>query len=144
MMGFVYWHDATRSSHETAFNDATTAGCMVGMVTFGLLADTFGRRKMYGWELVVLMAGTMGVVMSSTGYVPLDPSNDERPGSVDYGSFGSMDIQSWLLFWRFLSGIGIGGEYLSAVIASELAPTFKRPRMIAIFLPCKLLVSRRG
>ena len=133
MLGFVYWHDATISSHETAFNNATTAGCIVGMVSFGLFADKFGRRKMYGWELVVLMAGTMGVVMSSTGYIPLDESDGENLGSIDYDSFGSMDVQSWLLFWRFLSGIGIGGEYpLSGVIASEFAPTSKRPRMSAM------------
>lgn len=132
MLGFVYWHDATRSSHETAFNDATTAGCIVGMAFFGLFADIFGRLKMYRWELVVLTAGTTGVVMSSTGYVSPDRSNGEPAGSIDYGSFGSMNIQSWLLFWRFLSGIGIGGEYLSAVIASEFAPTLKRPRSLAI------------
>lgn len=132
MLDFVHWHDATKSSHETAFNDATTAGCIVGMVSFGLFADMFGRRKMYGWELVFLIAGTVGVLMSSTGYVPLDPSNGEHAESIDYGSFGSMNIQSWLLFWRFLSGIGIGGEYLSAVIASEFAPTSKRSPMLAI------------
>ena len=132
MLGFVYWHDATRPSHETAFNNATTAGCVVGMVAFGLCADIFGRRKMYGSEIVVLMAGTMGVVMSSTGYTPPEQPNGANPGSIDYNSIGSMNIQSWLLFWRFLSGVGIGGEYpLSAVIASEFAPTFKRPRMLA-------------
>ena len=133
MLGFVYWHDATKSSHETAFNNATTAGCMVGMISFGLLSDIFGRRKMYGWEVVLLMAGTIGVVMSSTGYIPLDQSNGANLDSIDYTSFGSMDLQSWLLFWRFLSGIGIGGEYpLSGAIAAEFAPTFKRPRMLAM------------
>ena len=87
---------------------------------------------MYGSELVVLMAGTMGVVMSSTGYIPLEQPNGVNSGSIDYDSIGSMNIQSWLLFWRFLSGVGIGGEYpLSAVIASEFAPTFKRPRILA-------------
>ena len=133
MLGFVYWHDATKFSHETAFNNATTAGCIVGMISFGIFADIFGRRNMYGWEVVVLMAGTIGVVMSSTGYVPLDHPDGANPGSIDYASFGSMDIQSWLLFWRFLSGIGIGGEYpLSGAIASEFAPTLKRPRILAM------------
>ena len=133
MLGFVYWHDATKFSHEMAFNNATTAGCMVGMIAFGIFADIFGRRKIYGWEVVVLMAGTIGVVMSSTGYVPLDQSDGANPGAIDYASFGSMNIQSWLVFWRFLSGIGIGGEYpLSGAIASEFAPTLKRPRMLAM------------
>ena len=144
MLGFIYWHDATKSTHETVFIDATAAGCIVGMISFGLLADIFGRRKMYGWELVVLMVGTMGVVMSSTGYVPLDPSSDEDSGSIDYSSFGSMDVQAWLLFWRFLTGIGIGGEYLSAVIASEFAPTTKRARMLAVVVAMQALGIATG
>ena len=132
-LGYVYWHDATESSHETAFNNATIAGCMVGMGLFGVLADIFGRRKVYGFEIVVLMIGTMGVVMSSTGYLLLDQVDGRNIESLDYGSFGSMNIQTWLLFWRAISGIGIGGEYpLSAVIASEYAPTSKRPRLLAI------------
>ena len=95
MLDFVYWHehDATKFSHETAFNNATSTGCMVSMISFGLFADIFGRLKMYGWELIVLMAGTMSVVMSSMGYMPLDQSDNGNPGSIDYDSFGSMDIQ---------------------------------------------------
>ena len=145
MLGFVYWHDATKASHESAFNHVTTAGCMVGMVFFGLCADIFGRRKMYGYELVVLMVGTMGVVLSSTGYIALDQPNGEDTGSTDYESVGSMNIQSWLLFWRFVSGIGIGGEYpLSSVIASEFAPTFKRPRMLAMVFAMQAVGTAAG
>ena len=132
-LGYVYWHDATKSTHETDFNNATIAGCMVGMVIFGLLADMFGRRRVYGFEIVVLMIGTMGVVMSSTGYLPLDQVNNRNIESLNYGSYGSMNIQTWLLFWRAISGIGIGGEYpLSAVMASEYAPTAKRVRTLGV------------
>ena len=132
MLAFVYWHDATNSSHETTSNNATTTGCIVGIIFFGLFADIFGRRKMYAFDLIVLMVGTMGFVISSTGYIPLDQTNGEDVGSIDYDSFGSMNIQSRLLFWRFLSGIGVGGEDpSSAVIASEFVPTSKRPRMLA-------------
>lgn len=70
--------------------------------------------------------------MSSAGYIPLDQIKDQNLGAVDYGSFGSMNIQSWILFWRFVSGIGIGGDYpLSSLIVSEYAPTAKRSRMLA-------------
>lgn len=98
MLGFVYCHEAKKSSHETAFNNATTARCMVGMIFFGLFADIFGRQKMYGFELIVSMVGTMGFVMSSTGYIPLDQVSGEDVKFIDYDSIRSMNIQSWLLF----------------------------------------------
>lgn len=102
MLCYVYWTTDIHPDHETAINSATLAGCIVGQVVFGMLADAFGRRKMYGIELIILAGGTLGFVMSSTGYN------------------GSMNVVSWLIFWRFISGIGVGADYpLSAVITSE-------------------------
>jgi MFS transporter, PHS family, inorganic phosphate transporter len=114
MLGFVYWNSDVHSDHETAINSATLAGCIVGQIIFGALADHWGRRKMYGFELIILAVGTFGFVMASAGYN------------------GSMNIVSWLIFWRFISGIGIGAGYpLSAVITSEFAPKEKRARLLA-------------
>jgi PHS family inorganic phosphate transporter-like MFS transporter len=69
---------------------------------FGFLADRYGRRKLYGLELIVVIFGTLGLVQSSAGYN------------------GSMSVLGWLMFWRFFVGLGIGAEYpLSAVITAE-------------------------
>ena len=65
------------------------------MILFGVLGDIYGRRKMYGIELIVLI---VGVLMGSNGFATGDGLN------------GSMDIESWLIFFRFVSGIGIGGD----------------------------------
>jgi MFS transporter, PHS family, inorganic phosphate transporter len=114
MLGYVYWNSDVHSDHETAINSATLAGCIVGQIIFGALADHWGRRKMCGFEFIILAVGTFGFVMASTGYN------------------GSMNIVSWLIFWRFISGIGIGADYpLSAVITSEFAPKEKRARLLA-------------
>jgi MFS transporter, PHS family, inorganic phosphate transporter len=79
----------------------TLAGSLVGQLLFGFLADKYGRRKLYGLELIVVIVATLGVAQSSSGY-------------------NSMDILGWILFYRFLTGIGIGAEYpLSAVITAE-------------------------
>ena len=130
MLGYVYWHSSTDASHETAINSATLAGCILGMLVFGVAGDRWGRRKMYGIELSLLILGTIGVVMSSPGYSPVN--NAVTGQDVDWGSYGSMDVLSWLNFFRFVSGCGIGGDYpLSAVIVSEFAPTKKRGRMLA-------------
>jgi|SRR5712672_2358996 len=51
------------------------------------------------------------------------------------GSGPTVDIIGVLTFWRFIMGVGIGGDYpLSAVIASEFAATRSRGRlMTAVF-----------
>ena len=98
MLSFVYWPTVVGPAREEVINIATLAGCVVGMILFGVLGDIYGRRKMYGIELIVLIVGNVGVLMSSNGFAPGDGLN------------GSMDIESWLIFFRFVSGIGIGGD----------------------------------
>ena len=98
MLSFVYWPTVVGPAREEAINIATLAGCVVGMVLFGVLGDIYGRRRMYGIELIVLIVGNVGVLMSSNGFATGDGLN------------GSMDIESWLIFFRFVSGIGIGGD----------------------------------
>lgn len=102
MISYVYWRDETSSLKLTCINIATLAGTLFGMVLFGFLADKYGRKKMYGAELVLLIMATLGVVMSSEGV------------------HGSMNVFGWLVAWRVLVGIGVGADYpLSAVITSE-------------------------
>lgn len=105
MISYVYWRDEVSSIRLTCINIATLAGTLLGMVMFGFLADKYGRKKMYGAELVLLITATLGVVMSSTG------------------EDGSMNIYAWLIWWRICVGIGVGADYpLSAVITSEYVP----------------------
>ncbi|KAL4885444.1 major facilitator superfamily domain-containing protein [Aspergillus karnatakaensis] len=114
MISYVYWRDDTSSFRLTCINIATLAGTLLGQVLFGYLADRNGRKKMYGVELALLIASTLGVAMSSTG------------------EHGSMSVFAWLIWWRIIVGIGVGADYpLSAVITSEFAPTRHRARMIA-------------
>lgn len=130
MLSYVYWNSATEPTHETAINSSTLAGCIIGMILFGVAGDLYGRRKMYGIELLLLVTGTMGVVLSSPGYSSINDTANAK--DVDWGAYGSMNILSLLIFFRFVSGFGIGGDYpLSSVIVSEFAPTKKRARMLA-------------
>ncbi|GME32384.1 Sugar transporter conserved site [Neofusicoccum parvum] len=121
---FVYWPDDITTSKEFLINMATLVGSIVGMILFGVLADKFGRTRLYGVELVIVIFSTLGVASASTG-VHSSLTGDN-----------TMNILSWLLVWRFVMGIGIGAEYpLSAVITAEWAPTQARTRMMgAVFL----------
>ncbi|KAL2370327.1 hypothetical protein RJZ57_005243 [Blastomyces gilchristii] len=116
MLSHVYWHGAMPSGIETAMRAACPppVRTIIGQYALGVLADLYGRRKMYGLELLVIIITTVGVTMASEG------------------ASQSMNLAGWLIFWRFLMGIGIGADYpLSAVIVSEFVPTKSRARMIA-------------
>lgn len=42
-----------------ALKASTSAGIILGMVVFGWLADTVGRRRMYGIELIIIVVATL-------------------------------------------------------------------------------------
>jgi MFS transporter, PHS family, inorganic phosphate transporter len=101
-LGYIYWTGVVNDLPELKINVSTLLGSLVGMLVFGVLADIYGRRKLYGLELIVVIFGTLGIVQASTSY--------DR----------SIDIIGWLIFWRFFMGAGIGAEHpLSAVITAE-------------------------
>lgn len=85
----AYYSPLTISSgHETALRAAVLLGMLFGQLTFGFLADIYGRRKLYGYELMVILLAIVGVSMSSPGLV------------------GSMSLFGWLFVWRFIMGFG--------------------------------------
>ncbi|KAJ2003802.1 hypothetical protein GGI04_001655 [Coemansia thaxteri] len=120
IMGYVYYADAAGSAKNTTptkidmwIKGSTQLGCIVGQLLFGYLADRLGRKRMYGVELIIIIVCTIG------------------------GSFAGTTARGlsvyWVLFiWRFVLGIGIGGDYpVSAIITSEFATTKNRGAMIA-------------
>lgn len=115
MVSLVYWDsEFMPKGTYTAMLCATLAGSMIGQVIFGVLGDLFGRKKMYGLLLVIVLWATLGLAASADG------------------SYQSMSVAAWMFIWRFLMGIGIGGDYpLSAAITSEFAPQKHRSSMLA-------------
>ena len=118
-LAYIYWPDRRNGDRSLGINIATLVGTCTGMILFGYLADCFGRKRLYGVELVVVIAATLGLTQASAGY-------DNK----------SMSIYPWIVFWRTLLGIGVGAEYpLSALIASEWSSTRHRGKMLAaVFL----------
>src|SRR5579862_9807991 len=102
MLSIVFWNGNIPLSVTTAFNCMTLAGMVIGQTVFGVLADRYGRKKMYGLELLIIIFSTLGVALASKG------------------AANSIHIIGWLVFWRLLMGFGIVVDYpLSAVITAE-------------------------
>lgn len=127
MLSIIYWGGNLPTRYQLGMNTATLVGSMIGQVVFGFLADRYGRRKMYGLELIVTIAASLGFATASTGVN------------------GSMSLIALLIFWRLVMGVGIGADYpLSAVITAEFAPTKYRARMLAavfFFQPLGQLIA---
>ncbi|KAJ6454314.1 phosphate permease [Mycena vulgaris] len=122
MLGYVYGHIPDQNCRPTLNNHqnlglkiATPVGNFFGQLFFGWLADIVGRKRMYGVELIIMIVGTFAQATAGGGQ--------------------AMNIIAILIFWRFITGLGIGGDYpLSATISSEFASTRIRGRMMtAVF-----------
>jgi PHS family inorganic phosphate transporter-like MFS transporter len=81
---------------------------IIGDIGFGYLSDVLGRKKMYGSELLIIVGSTIVSCLSA----------DTPSGMTVCGMF---------IFWRFILGIGIGGDYpVSAIMTSEFASSKNR------------------
>lgn len=85
MLSVVYWKGKFPTRYQFGMNAATLLGSMLGQVTFGILADRYGRRKMYGLELVVTIGASLGFATASSGVN------------------NSMSLIALLIFWRAVS-----------------------------------------
>ncbi len=86
----------------------------VGAFVFGRLADMLGRKKIYGLE-----AAIMGVGALASAFAP---------------------NMIWLLVFRFIMGLGIGGDYpVSAVIMSEYSNKQDRGKLVGLVFSMQAL-----
>ncbi|XP_057468659.1 probable inorganic phosphate transporter 1-9 [Actinidia eriantha] len=87
-------------------------GTVIGKLVFGRLGDLIGRRRVYGLALMLMVVSSLGCGFSIC--------TTQQCVLVSLG------------FFRFLLGVGIGGDYpLSATIMSEFANKRTRGAFIA-------------
>src|SRR3954452_2895411 len=99
------WHVA--SYQKSLLSSLALLTSAAGAVVFGRLADKLGRKKVYGYEVLVLAAGAIASACA--------------PGIW------------WLIAFRGILGFGIGGDYpVSATIMSECASRHDRGRMVSL------------
>lgn len=93
---------------ETSLVSSTALiASFIGAIVFGRVADVLGRKRIYGYEVLVLAAGAIASAFSPNIW--------------------------WLIIFRFILGVGIGGDYpVSATIMSEYAGRRSRGMLIAL------------
>ncbi|TID26857.1 major facilitator superfamily domain-containing protein [Venturia nashicola] len=114
MLAIVYWKGNMPQNAEVLVSLSLLVGTFFGQIIVGILADRYGRKRLYGVELLILTLATVLMSLSSKG------------------ALESTNGLAWILSWRFIMGLGIGGDYpLSAVITAEFAPRKHRDRMVS-------------
>jgi MFS family permease len=95
------------TSQVSLLNSATLAASAVGALVFGRVADILGRKRIYGYEVLIL-----AIAAIASAFAP------------NY---------TFLLVSRIILGIGIGGDYpVSATIMSEYSGKRSRGRMVGL------------
>lgn len=93
---------------------AANIGSVIGQFGFGYCADAFGRKAVYGKELMLIIFATILCISCPTG---------------DLSPRGSL---IWLTVFRVILGIGVGGDYpMSASVTTDRAVIRKRGTLLA-------------
>ncbi len=99
------WH--LNSLEISLLGSTSLIAAALGALIFGRLADKLGRKFIYGCELIVLAIGAIASAFS--------------PNVI------------FLLIFRFILGLGIGGDYpVSATLMSEYANRKDRGKLITL------------
>ncbi|KAF9360763.1 Inorganic phosphate transporter pho84 [Mortierella sp. AD094] len=117
MLGILYYPNnggRIPAGTEGVLKGMCSVGTLVGQLVFGYLGDAKGRQKIYGLELMIIIVGTLCCAMCG--------SNIKGSSAIGY-----------LSFWRFILGVGIGGDYpMSATVTSEWASAGRRGQMMSL------------
>ncbi|WP_297215167.1 MFS transporter [Thermoplasma sp.] len=98
--------------YKGLISSTSLISAVIGAILFGRLLDYLGRKRIYGLELAILIIGALGSAF-------LTPYNNAIA----------------LIGWRFLLGIGIGGDYAaSSTIMAEYSNTKSRGKFIGSIL----------
>ncbi|SEG22474.1 Predicted arabinose efflux permease, MFS family [Bryocella elongata] len=99
------WH--TGKIEEALVDSTALLASAIGALLFGRVADMLGRKRIYGVEVLVLAAGAIACSFSPSIW--------------------------WLIGFRFILGIGIGGDYpVSATIMAEYAGKASRGMLVTL------------
>ena len=107
------------STQTGLVNSITLISAFLGAIVFGRIADRIGRKKTYGLEAALMV---VGAVLSAFS-----------PSLI------------WLLVFRFILGIGVGGDYpMSAVLMGEYSNIKSRGKLVGLVFAMQALGTVAG
>jgi PHS family inorganic phosphate transporter-like MFS transporter len=99
------WH--LSSGRLALLNSTMLAAAFLGALVFGRLADASGRKRVYWVVAAIMIVAAVGSALSPSYWV--------------------------LVFFRFLLGFGVGGDYpVSAVLMAEYANRKDRGKLVGL------------
>lgn len=111
------WH--LTAGQTGLINSITLLSAFLGAIFFGRIADVLGRKRTYGIEAAIMVVGAILSAIS--------------PSLI------------WLLVFRFILGIGVGGDYpMSAVLMSEFSNTKNRGKLVGLVFAMQALGTVAG
>ncbi|HEY8301698.1 MAG TPA: MFS transporter [Jatrophihabitans sp.] len=106
------WHIS--SAMLALLNSTMLGAAFLGALAFGRFADLVGRKRVYWMVAAIMIVGSVGSALAPTFWV--------------------------LILFRFLLGIGVGGDYpVSAVLMSEYANRKDRGRLVGMVFSTQAL-----
>ncbi len=100
-------------------NSITLLAAFLGALVFGRISDVLGRKRTYGLEAAIMVVGAI------------------------LSAFAPSFI--WLLVFRFILGVGVGGDYpMSAVLMGEFANTKSRGKLVGLVFAMQALGTIAG
>lgn len=100
-------------------NSITLLAAFLGAIVFGRISDVLGRKRTYGLEAAIMVVGAI------------------------LSAFAPSFI--WLLAFRFILGVGVGGDYpMSAVLMGEFANTKSRGKLVGLVFAMQALGTIAG
>lgn len=107
------------ASQTGLINSITLLSAFLGAIFFGRIADVLGRKRTYGIEAAIMVVGAI------------------------LSAFAPSFI--WLLVFRFILGIGVGGDYpMSAVLMSEFSNKKNRGKLVGLVFSMQALGTVAG
>ncbi|KEP49928.1 inorganic phosphate transporter [Rhizoctonia solani 123E] len=113
MLQYRYYDGHSLPSNLEGFIKAgANIGAVVGQFLFGYLADSLGRKAVYGKELLLIIFATI-LCISVPSYL------------------GGHGVLIWIGVFRIILGIGVGGDYpMSAAVTGDRASLRKRGTLL--------------
>jgi len=106
---------AMTPGQDAMLTGSALSGAFVGMILFGAAADYMGRRCLFIMTVTLVGVASLGSALAE----PFEPLG--------------LSVFSVLSIWRFLMGLGIGGEYpLAAAITVENTDAANSARNLAV------------